>query len=500
MRKIECEEDHLYFTRYFFKTRNSMSFRVNWHHQYLADVVEDVIQGRRKNVLINISPGSSKTEEVVINLIARGLAKNPRARFLHISYSDDLALQNSATAKEIVMSDEFQLMWPLSVADDAKAKKRWNVMHNGKRAGGVYAASIGGQITGFRAGHMAAGFQGAILIDDPLKPDDAYHPVKLKKANRRLVSTVKSRKANPDVPMICIMQRIAELDPSDFIKKGGFGKDWSFVHIPAIIDEKYVKALPKKYQLMIERDAKDRFSYWPYKEPIAELLAMEKGEGTDQEGQRMGRQVFAAQYMQNPVAIGGNIIKGEWFPRYKVEALPKIKYRIIYSDTAQKTKERNDYSVFQCWGFGVDGKIYLLDQIRGKWEAPELEKRALAFWQKHSALDVKEFGQLRKMKVEDKSSGTGLIQSIKAKGRFPIDPIERNRDKLTRMMDGTPYMEAGMVCIPEDAPFTCDLVTEAEAFTADDSHAHDDQLDPMLDAIQDLLSSKNKVELWKKII
>ena len=211
--KAKCENDHLFFTRYFFKHRQGIKFRVNWHHHLISDTVQRVIDGELKNVVINVPPGSSKTEIVAINLMARGLAINPRARFLHISYSDDLALLNSGTAKEIVQSDEFQALWPLKVADDAKSKKRWNVEVDGKTAGGVYAVSLGGQITGFRAGHMTEGWQGAIIIDDPLKVEDAYSKTKRAAANRKLVSTVKSRKANPDTPIIVIMQRLAEEDP-----------------------------------------------------------------------------------------------------------------------------------------------------------------------------------------------------------------------------------------------------------------------------------------------
>ena len=161
-----CERDHLFFTRYFFKHRQGIKFRVNWHHVLIADVIQRVIDGTTKNVVINVSPGSSKTEMVVINLISRGLALNPWARFLHISYSDDLALLNSETAREVVESDEYQEKWPYAIAADAKSKKRWNVVVNGKKAGGVYAVSLAGQITGFRAGHMAEGWQGAIIIDD----------------------------------------------------------------------------------------------------------------------------------------------------------------------------------------------------------------------------------------------------------------------------------------------------------------------------------------------
>jgi predicted phage terminase large subunit-like protein len=496
--KYKAEQDHLYFSRLFFFYRQNIKFRINWHHRLIADVLQDVIDGRKQNVIINVPPGSSKTELAVINFIARGLALNPRARFLHLSYSDDLALLNSQTARDMIRSDEFQALWPMEIADDAKAKKRWNVVVNGKPAGGVYATSLGGQITGFRAGHMLEGFQGAIIIDDPLKPEDAFHESKLDAANRKLLTTVRSRKANPNTPIIVIMQRIAENDPTGFIKTGNIGGKWHHVVIPALIDESYVSALDVKYKETVSRDAEGRFSYWPYKEPITQLCEMERGEGADPTGARMSRHVFASQYQQNPVAIGGNIIKSSWFIKYK--ALPKIKWRKIFVDTAQKTKERNDYSVFECWGLGDDGKIYLLDLIRGRWEAPELESRAIAFWAKHKNQTGENVGQLREMIVEDKSSGTGLIQKIKFLNQLPIKGLERVKDKLTRVMDVVGYIESGLVCVPEQAPFTNDFVTECEAFTADDTHKHDDQIDPMCDAIVDMVAANNMLKLWEKLI
>lgn len=210
--KAMCEQDHLFFSRYFFKHHQAIKFRVNWHHELIAEKVQAVIEGQIQNLVINVLPVSSKTELVAINLMARGLALNPRARFLHISYSDDLALLNSQTAKELVQSEEFQELWPLKVAADAKSKKRWNIEVNGRKAGGVYAVSLGGQITGFRAGHTADGWQGAIVIDDPLKVGDAYSKPRRAKANRDLIATVKSRRANPDTPIIVIMQRPAQED------------------------------------------------------------------------------------------------------------------------------------------------------------------------------------------------------------------------------------------------------------------------------------------------
>jgi predicted phage terminase large subunit-like protein len=502
--KAQCELDHLFFTRYFFKARQAIKFRVNWHHILICDTLEKVITGEIKNLVINVSPGSSKTETVVINFIARGLAINPRCRFLHLSGSDSLASLNSATARDIIGSDTYQQLWPLKIKDDSNSKKRWNVEIDGQEAGGVYATALGGQVTGFRGGHMTDGFSGAILIDDPIKPEDAYSRLKLDTANRKLLTTVKSRKANPNTPTILVMQRLAENDPTGFIEKGNVEGDWHFLRIPAVIDAAYIATLDPKYQRLIEESEKSedgRFSYWPYKEPIKSLLQMERGDGVDQTGARISRHVFTGQYQQRPTALGGNIIKGEYFQRYQI--LPKIKYRRIFADTAQKTKEHNDYSVFEEWGPADDGRIYLIDIIRGKWEGPELKRRAKEFWAKCRGRDDVKFGQLREMVVEDKSSGTDLIQTLKLPppegANIPIRALERNKDKYTRVQDVIAYIEAKLVCVPEDSAFTNDFIAECEAFTADGSHDFDDQVDPMVDAVYDMLSTGNKLKIWAQL-
>lgn len=502
--RVRCEDDHLFFARYFFKVRTSAKLIVNWHHKLLADVVQDVLEGRRKNVVITIAPGSSKTEFIVINFIAHGLAKNPHARFLHLSGSDSLATLNSDTAREIVRSAEFQELWPLLIAEDADSKKRWNVLVDGKKAGGVYATSLGGQVTGFRAGHMSDGFQGALVIDDPIKPEDAFSKTKLNNANRRLLTTVKSRLANPNTPIVLVMQRLSDHDPVAFIKSGNLGKDWDFITIPALLDESYVNALAPKYRdLMNEKDpiSDGKRSYWQYKEPLDQLLNMARGEGSDEHGSLISRHVFSSQYQQDPVALGGNVIKSADFKRWK--ALPKLRYRKIYADTAQKTAEHNDYSVFACWGNGSDGKIYLLDILRGKWESPELKRRARAFWAKHKAADSDEMGILREMMVEDKSSGTDVIQTLRLgdeqNNAIPVKPIERTKDKYSRVQDVLPYIELGQALVPEDAPFTNDFLEEHEAFKADMSHAHDDQVDTTIDAVMDMLSNGNKMNTWRRL-
>ena len=119
---------------------------------------------------------------------------------------------------------------------------------------------------------------------------------------------------------------------------------------------------------------------------------------------------------------------------------------------------------------------------RGKWEAPELLVIAKAFWDKHKAAP-RTMGTLRQFKPEDKSSGTGLIQQL-AKYRIPVAGIQRGTDKVTRAMDVVPQIQAGNVMLPESAPWLSDLLSEATSFP---NATHDDILDPLMDAISDML-------------
>lgn len=196
---------------------------------------------------------------------------------------------------------------------------------------------------------------------------------------------------------------------------------------------------------------------------------------------------WQALYQQNPIVAGGNLFKSEWFLEH--DEPPRIKWRAIYVDTAQKTKERNDYSVFEHWGQGFDGKAYLLGLTRGRFEAPELEATAIRLWGEASKMDRDRWGHLRKMGIEDKVSGTGLIQALKRKS-IPVSPIERDRDKYTRALDVVPSIASGLVSIPKIAPWRKDFMSEVLSFP---DGSHDDQVDPMMDAITDMCGAPQLV-------
>ena len=129
----------------------------------------------------------------------------------------------------------------------------------------------------------------------------------------------------------------------------------------------------------------------------------------------------------------------------------------------------------------------LLDLVRGKWEAPDLKRQVVALWNRWQ-INSESFANA--LYIEDKASGIGLIQELQVAG-VPVLPLVADKDKLTRVENALPYIEAGLVELPEsrDYSFVKEFVAECEAFTRDDSHAHDDQVDILAYAVQVLLSN-----------
>lgn len=283
-RRIECEEDGIYFNRYFFKRRMGSKMIVAPHHRAIQRTLDRVIAGEITRLIINVPPGYSKTEMATINMMARGLALNPRARFLHLSYSHNLALLNSSTTRAIVKSAPYQLMWPMQLRDDSDSKGMWWT----EQGGGVYATSAGGQVTGFRAGHMQPGWQGLLAIDDPVKPDDAYSDTVRGGVNDRFNETIKSRLALETTPMVVIMQRIHYNDLSGYLLRGGSGERWHHLNLPVIIDNAVPYPEENTHGVPLAHGLPDGW-LWPFKHNETHRTALESH-----------RRTFQAQYMQAP--------------------------------------------------------------------------------------------------------------------------------------------------------------------------------------------------------
>jgi len=244
MLKYMLEKDGMQYMRYFFMLREGNKMRRNWHHYVIEYVLQAVFDQKINRLIINVAPGYTKTEQAVLNFISRGIALNPRSKYIHTSYSGDLAQENSSKIKQTVQSPEFQDLWPMETRTDTKGKKRWFT----ELGGGMMATSSGGQITGFRAGRMEQGFTGAFVNDDPVKPDDAYSSVKRNGINNRFNNTMRSRLAVETVPMINIMQRIHDYDLSGFLLRGGSGDYWHHLVLPTHLSEEVInKPYPADY-------------------------------------------------------------------------------------------------------------------------------------------------------------------------------------------------------------------------------------------------------------
>jgi len=449
---VDCRTDLLTFSKTIFKSRKGINWIENWHHIIICEYLERVVIGDIKRLIINIPPRYSKTELAVINFIAWCMGNFKDSEFIHASYSKRLATNNTWNARAITEVEEYkEIFGDIGLRKDSNAKDEWRTNDGGC----VYATGADGTITGYGAGGMTSNFKGAIIIDDPHKPGEANSDTMRNNVIDWFSTTIESRKNDKDTPIIIIMQRLHEDDLSGFLLNGGNGEKWDHLNIPAL-------------------DNNDK-PLWEYKHSYEDLMRIKKSNSY----------VFSGQYMQQPSPIGGGIFKTSWFKYFKVD--PEFQYRIITADTAMKTKEQNDYSVFQCWGYDKNNKAYLLDQIRGKWEAPDLKKTAINFWNKHINLTN---GKLRVMKIEDKSSGTGLMQELKSSSGIPIKPIQRNIDKIVRAYDTSPYIESGYVYLKEESLYLSDLQSELELFP---NGKHDDQVDALMDGIAELIPMQRKV-------
>lgn len=329
------ERSQISFTKYFFAARKEVFVPAD-HHAKIEAALQRVESGQTKNLLINIFPRSGKTQLAVIDWAARCIAKNPKAKFIHLSYSDALALDNSAKCRELITSAEYQELWPVTIKNDADSKQKWYT----QEGGGMYATSAGGPITGFGAGILEQPndglFYGAIVIDDPIKVEDAERENERNKVNDRLNTTIKSRRNSRETPIIIIMQRLHEDDMSGFVRSGGMGEKFEELILPALADGE---------------------SIWPYKHTTEELTAMKRADN----------QTFMAQYMQDPTPEEGIYFKKEWFEnnRFRLGEEPTRLVKYGAGDYAV-TDKSGDFTEQGIAGFDSKEDLWLLDWFKAQ--------------------------------------------------------------------------------------------------------------------------------------
>jgi hypothetical protein len=328
--------DTLIMTKYFFKVRFKRKFVENAHHRIICNALNDVLEGKIKKLAIAIAPRYGKTELAVKTFIASGLAINPSSKFIHLSYSQSLALDNSEECRDFIQEQEYKDLFPYVKMDKSStAKNKWYT----SEGGGVYATATGGQITGFGAGEVdeeyddeaeeidsfLSGdhshilpmdmeryrFAGAIIIDDALKPDDAESETKREKVNQRFETTIRSRTNSRNTPIIVIGQRLHESDLIGYLMTNE-PDEWTLIELPCIQTNEHG----------------EETALWEFKQTLDELKKIREAD----------ENVFETQYQQNPKSPKGKLLPLESLRFENLDNIPEedIVFKFACGDPADK--------------------------------------------------------------------------------------------------------------------------------------------------------------------
>ena len=460
--------DFKLYTRFALETVEGRAYELSPHQELICDTLMRVYNGEIKRLIINIPPGYAKTSITVWSFISYIYARNKRSKCLHISYSDELVKDNSMKIKAIISSSDYQTLFPwVDFREDTTAKGLWATS-----SGGAFKASpSGGSITGFRAGYIGDGFTGCMVIDDPTKPSDAFSFAKTDAVNKRWKTTFKSRLAHDDIPVIVIMQRVSDNDFTDELLNDE-DETWHHLVLPAYIKKDYPYSQNGIY---IDHDLPEG-TLWDLK-------------ADDKKAKRLMEDI---QYSQDPTPPKGEVIEKEWFGLY--DTLPSIKEYSIYCDTASKVKKYNDYSVFGLFGKDYANNGYLISMWRGKVKVPYLKTQFMHFYEEALAITGKKKITVH---IEDKDSGVGLIQALQDETDYWVKPIQRKEGKYARLLRATTKIKDGVMHMKRNDEMTGIVISEFVRFKADDSHAHDDTVDVVVDFVNNEIPITTGAESFK---
>jgi len=427
--------------RCFSELNPQAAFAPNWHLEVIAAKLTAVREGKIRRLIINVAPRSLKSLLASIAFPAWCLGHDPSAQILCVSYAQDLTDKLARDCRAILMSPWYGQIFPTRLAPHRQAVQEFITTRQGYRL----ATSTGGVLTGRGAD--------IILIDDPLKPEEALSDAQRKAANEWYDHTLYSRLNDKrHGAIVIIMQRLHE---DDLVGHVLAQEGWEILSFPAIAEADEVHRIETIWGEQCFRRRQGQALH-PDREPLETL---------DRIRRTIGEYNFAGQYQQSPAPLGGGLVKAEWFKRYRENERPERFDRIVQSwDTANKATELSDFSVCTTWG--VKGKdLFLLAVFRRRLEYPAL-KRAV-----REQLSL--FGA-NEVLIEDKASGTQLIQELIADGCHGVTRYQPTTDKVMRLNSQTGVIENGFVHIPETAPWLAEYLHEMTVFP---KGKHDDQVD-----------------------
>ncbi len=415
------------------------SFIAGDHHKIFGDKLERVARGELKRLIVNMPPRHTKSEFASYLFPAWVMGQKPQTKIIQATHTAELAVGFGRKVKNLLDSDIYRDVFPdIQLARDAKASGRWSTDMGGE----YYAVGVGGALAG-RGADLC-------IIDDPVSEQDALSPAALDNIYEWYTSGPRQR-LQPGGAIIIVMTRwsIRDLTAKVLQKQAEGGADqWEVVEFPAIFPETDNVLWPE---------------FWSREELDGVRASIPVAK-------------WNAQYLQNPTAEEGAIIKREWWNVWDHDDPPVVDYVIQSYDTAFTKSERADYSAITTWGVfhpdeGDEAAIILLDAEKGRWEFPELKDAAMRLYEEFEPDMVL---------IEQKASGTPLTQDLRKMG-IPVSGFTpgRGADKFSRMNACSPVFESGMVYAPETR-WAEEVIEECASFP---NGEHDDLADSMTQAI-----------------
>ena len=414
-------------------------YKVGAHHEKLAKIFEEIAQGKKKRVIVNIAPRHGKSELISYLAPAWFLGKYPHKKIIMASHTADLAVNFGRRVRNLVGSDPYKDIFPgVELQADSKSASRWGTNYNGE----YFAIGVGGALAGRGAD--------LFIIDDPHSEQDA----KLGKPEVFLPAwewfqSGPIQRLMPGGAIIVVMTRWSKLDLTGQIinqmVKNDDVDDWEVVEFPAIIEDK----------------GGNEASLWPEFWPLEELQSKKAA---------LDIRYWNAQYLQNPTSEEGALIKRDWWQIWEEENPPPCEFIIMTLDAAQEKNNRSDYNALTTWGVffneEVDNyNIILLNAVKERLEFPELKELCLEEyreWEPDSFI------------VEKKSNGAALYQEFRRMG-IPVGEFTpgKGQDKISRVNAVSDLFRSGIVWAP-DRRWAKEVIEECNDFP---SGANDDLVD-----------------------
>jgi predicted phage terminase large subunit-like protein len=432
----------------FYELNPAATFLPNWHIEVVASALEACRHGDITRLIVNQPPRSLKSQCASVAFVAFILGHDPAAQIICASYGQELANKHALDCRTILASAWYQALFPHTrLSSERQAVQEFLTTQQGFRL----STSVSGVLTGRGADFL--------IIDDPQKPDEVLSDTQRKAVNGWFDGTLYSRLNDKRTGrIILIMQRLHE---DDLVGHVLGLEPWKVIRFPAIAEEDETYVIETPYGTRrFQRHAGEALH--PEREPLEVLNHLREA---------LGEYNFAGQYQQSPAPLGGGLVKVEWFKIYTAADVP-AKFEMTFEswDTANKPTELSDFSVCTTWGV-KDKHLYLLNVYRKRVGYPEL-KRAVRE-------QAEAFGASTVL-VEDKASGTQLIQELVNDGVHAIKKYEPTLDKIMRMHSVTSTIENGFVHLPDKAAWLGEYLHELTTFP---KGKNDDQADSTSQAL-----------------